>query len=91
MPINFPFIADYIFIHLGKENVECSNTSICAIGEFCNFDLYESGFCETCPSADADNACEAEDFLHEVGTDDCKKRCAQPKKPRGMKVWNRKL
>ena len=68
------FLADY----QGKENVECSNTSVCAKGEFCNFDFYESGFCESCPQSGrvVNNICEAQDFLFELGTEDCKKRCA---------------
>ena len=55
--------------------------------------MYESGFCETCHSMpyDAENACEAMDLITQLGTDDCKKRCAQPKMSRGMQIWSRKL
>ena len=53
--------------------MECSNASNCIKGEFCNFDLYVSGFCETCP--EAHNSCDAQDFLFELGNEECKNRC----------------
>ena len=78
-------IKEFLTDNQGKENVECSNTSVCVKGEFCNFDFYESGFCESCPHSGTvvDNMCEAQDFLFELGTEDCKKRCVSDDKQIG--------
>ena len=41
------------------------------------FRLLRVRFCESCPQSGTvvDNMCEAQDFLFELGTEDCKKRC----------------
>ena len=78
-------IRGFLTHYQGKENVECTNTSVCVKGEFCNFDFYEPGFCESCPNPGTvvDNMCEAQDFLFELGTEDCKKRCVSDVKQIG--------
>ena len=69
-----------------QQTVECSNTSICGTGQFCNYDFYETGFCENCREEKQDNTnwCEAAEFLYSFGTEDCIQRCMNDDKPKGI-------